>query len=220
MRILFLLIISLPFFFSEVQQRNESRSQDKNHEVNEVKTNKEEYIFNLEEKNVLITGIKLWTDLIASKPPEITQSLTLYLDKIIETYPKKGPQDGVLAIKKTKWGNIYLSLNYNKNAGSISISEKASKIALTNFNQDDFTKELELQLIEKNKKKYNYCYKHKENGTCLSFSSSIYYEYKYLSLKYPKLFITFVMEDDIEKYNAPGMYPKNFTSIIIETKNN
>ncbi|EAA7241550.1 hypothetical protein BVD23_00885 [Salmonella enterica] len=225
MRLLFLFILSLPFFFSAVHRPKENRLEEINDEVFKPTENREQYIFSTQEKDELITGINLWVDLIATESPAITQELISFFDKIRETYPKNGPSNGISAEKITKWGRIYLSLRLDKNlkdknTGGISINETASKIVLFNFNQDNFTNELRLRFIEKNKRIDSYCYKPEKDGSCISPRTNIYYEYKYQSLKHPKLLITFGMESEVEKYNEPGMYPKNFTSIIIETKPN
>ncbi|HCL5252277.1 TPA: hypothetical protein N2G30_002403 [Salmonella enterica] len=225
MRLLFLFILSLPFFFSAVHRPKENRLEEINDEVFKPTENREQYIFSTQEKDELITGINLWVALIATESPAITQELISFFDKIRETYPKNGPSNGISAEKITKWGRIHLSLRLDKNrkdknTGGISINETASKIVFLNFNQDNFTKDLGLQFINKNKRVNSDCARLQKDGTCINPYTSIYYEYKYQSLKHPKLLITFGMESEAEKYNDPGMYPKNFTSIIIETKPN
>ncbi|EAA9515292.1 hypothetical protein AIT61_20945 [Salmonella enterica subsp. salamae] len=223
MRLFLLFILSLPFFFTVVHRPKGNRLEEIN--VNEFKPdeNKKHYIFSAQEKAELITGINLWIDLIATESPVITPELISFFDEIRETYPKNGPANGISAEKITKWGRIYFSLRLGtnvkgKNTGGISINETAPNMVLINFNQDNLTKELKLQLIRKHRRIDNYCYKPEEDGTCIPPHTSIHYEYKYQSLKHPKLLITFGMESEVEKYNEPGMYPKNFTSIIIKTK--
>lgn len=223
MRLFLLFILSLPFFFTVVHRPKENRLEEIN--VNEFKPeeNKKHYIFSAQEKAELITGINLWIDLIATESPVITPELISFFDEIRETYPKNGPSNGISAEKIMKWGRIYLSLRLDKNlkdknTGGISINETASNIVLFNFNQDNFTKDLRLQFINKNKRVNSDCARLQKDGTCINPYTSIYYEYKYQSLKYPKLLITFGMESEVEKYNEPGMYPKNFTSINIKTK--
>ncbi|HCC0888860.1 TPA: hypothetical protein M4K80_002386 [Salmonella enterica] len=223
MRLLFLFILSLPFFFSAVYRPKENRLEEINDEVFKPTENREQYIFSTQEKDELITGINLWVDLIATESPAITQELISFFDKIRETYPKNGPSNGISAEKITKWGRIHLSLRLDKNlkgknTGGISINETASKIVLTNFNQENFTKELRLRFIGKNRIIDDYCYKPEKSGTCINTYSNIYYQYKYQSLKHPKLLITISMEKEFEKYNDNSMYPKNFTSIVVETK--
>ncbi|MBA3112351.1 hypothetical protein CBX57_013370 [Salmonella enterica] len=206
MRLLFLFILSLPFFFSAVHRQKENRLEEINDEVFKPTENREQYIFSPQEKDELITGINLWVALIATESPAINQELISFFDKIRETYPKNGPSNGISAEKITRWGRIHLSLRLdknrkNKNTGGISINETASKIVFLNFNQDNFTKDLGLQFINKNKRVNSDCARLQKDGTCINPYTSIYYEYKYQSLKHPKLLITFGMESEVEKYN-------------------
>lgn len=225
MRLLLLFILSLPFFFSAVHRPKENALEEINDEVLRPKESREQYIFSAQEKDELITGINLWIDLIANKSPMITQELVSFFDEIRKTYPKKGPSDGISAEKLTKWGRIYLFLRMDKNlkgknSGNISISDTEFNIIFPNFSQDNFRKDLGLRFINKNKKVNSDCARLQKDGTCINTYTSIYYEYKYQSIKHPNILITFGMGDKVEKNNDGGVYPKKFSSIFIEMKPN
>ncbi|MDE9618604.1 hypothetical protein [Citrobacter portucalensis] len=225
MRLFFLILLSLPFFFPIVHQLQKYESEEINDQAYKPKDSREHYILSTQEKSELITGINLWIELIANTTPAITQELVSFFDEIMKTYPKKGPSDGISAEKLTKWGriNLFLRMDNNlkgKNSGNISISDTEFNIIFPNFSQDNFTKDLGLRFINKNKIVNSDCARLQKDGTCINPYTSIYYEYKYQSIKYPNLLITFGIGDKVEKYNDGGVYPKKFSSIFIETKPN
>ncbi len=214
-----LLLCILLIIFSTTCSAKESNQHLKNEQ------NKDRYVLSSQEKNELTTAINLWVSLISNDSPEITKELLSFFNNIMETYPKRGPSRNMEAQKNTNWGYILalLKLGKNregKNSGSISLNETISKTLFTNFSEDNFVTDLRLRFISKDRVTYNYCSVAQRNGSCINIASGIYYKYTCRSIIYPEIMVTFNVTREMEKYNEAGLYPKNFTSLIIESQSN
>jgi len=215
MRILLYALLLMPLIFAGVEA--------KEHLDTSLNSNEHQYIFSQNDKSTLIKSVNLWIDIIDNKTQVIDEKSALFFDQLRKTYPKNSPADGIFAYKKTLWGMIYLTSKSNvikkeKEVGNITLERMVPKTIMTNFNPDNFLKDIGLKFIGSNKKETNYCSIFKKDGSCEVPVSWVYYQYHYRSLRHPDYIITFDVKEDINQFNTSTQYPQNFTNMTIELK--
>lgn len=215
MRILLYALLLMPLIFAGVEA--------KEHLDTSLNSNEYQYIFSQNDKSTLIKSVNLWIDIIDNKSQVIDEKSALFFDQLRKTYPKNSPADGIFAYKKTPWGMIYLTSKTNvikkeKEVGNITLERMVPKTIMTNFNPDNFLKDIGLKFIGSNKKETNYCSTFKKDGNCEVPVSWVYYQYYYRSLRHPDYIITFDVKEDINQFNTSTQYPQNFTNMTIELK--
>ena len=215
MRILLYALLLMPHAFAY--------SDDKSKLDISLNTDEYQYVFSQNDKSTLIKSVNLWIDIIDNKSQVIDEKSALFFDQLRKTYPKNSPADGIFAYKKTPWGMIYLTSKTNvikkeKEVGNITLGRMVPKTIMTNFNPDNFLKDIGLKFIDSNKKETNYCSIFKKDGSCEVRVSWVYYQYYYRSLRHPDYIITFDVKEDVNQFNTSAQYPQNFTSMAIEFK--